>query len=204
MKSTKTLVKALAAALALFVLTIVSAPPSLAAPKVQISAFDGLSDGQKITVSGSGFQANLSQIAVGLCKEGYKGPADCYLPGATFRTADGNGSIGSFQITVMQKFGTTDCKVDKCVIGIGPLPGKADAATIAANAHNQPVTFGAPPAKAPVDDTQADDTAADDAASELPKTGAGDLLPIVIIGAGVFMVLGAGLRFGLRNRGGLA
>lgn len=202
MRSTKSLVKAVAAALALFVITIAGAPPSFAAPSVQISAFDGLSDGQKITVSGKGFQANLSQIAVGLCKEGYTGPKDCYLPGATFRTADGSGSIGSFQITVTQKFGGTDCKVDKCVIGIGPLPTAQDAATIKANSFNQPVTFGA--AEAPAKEVADDDTTTDEAAAELPKTGAGDLLPILVIGAGLLLIVGGGLRFGLRNAGGPA
>lgn len=203
MKSTKTLVKGLAAAIALFVVTIVSAPPSFAAPSVEISAFDGLSDGQKIKVSGTGFEPNLSQIAVGLCRVGYKGPADCYLAGATFRKADASGSIGSFEISVMQKFGTTDCGVDKCVIGIGPLPTAADAATVAANSHDQPVTFGAAKAAPEESADPAPEAPADDNAA-LPKTGAGDVLPIVVIGAGVFLLAGIGLRVGLRNRGGLA
>ncbi len=204
MTTAKRLTKLLAATVALFVVAIICAPPSLAAPSVQISAFDGLSDGQKITVSGTGFEANLKQIAVGLCVEGYTGPNHCYLSGSTFRNADASGSIGEFEITVMQKFNDIDCAVDKCVIGIGPLPTTSDAATVAANSHDQPITFGAaaqetPPAAdpAPADPGEA-------AGGELPKTGAGDLLPILVLGAGALLVVGLGLRIGFRQRGGLA
>lgn len=202
MRSAKRLTKFLAGTIALFVVAIICAPPSLAAPSVQISAFDGLSDGQKITVSGTGFEPNLKQIAVGLCKDGYTGPGDCYLSGATFRNADANGSIGEFEITVMQKFSGIDCGVDKCVIGIGPLPTTSDAATIAANSHDQPVTFGAA-APAPTD-PEPEAPSDDEAAGELPKTGAGDLLPILVIGGGVLLLAGGALRVAFRRPGGVA
>ncbi len=201
MRSAKTLTKMLAGAIALFVVAIICAPPSFAAPSVQISAFDGLSDGQKIKVSGTGFEANLKQIAVGLCKEGYTGPSDCYLSGATFRNADASGSIGEFEITVTQKFGTIDCGVDKCVIGIGPLPTTSDAATIAANTYDQPVTFGAAAEKTTTAEPETDPSTAGE---ELPKTGASDLLPILVVGAGGFLVIGGALRFGFRRQGGVA
>lgn len=205
MKSAQRITRTLAGVIALFVVAIICAPPSFAAPSVDISDFDGLTDGQKITVSGSGFEPNLKQIAVGLCREGYTGPNDCYLSGSTFRNADGSGSIGTFEITVVQKFSGIDCGVEKCVIGVGPLPTAADAATVAANSFDQPVTFGAAAAEEPEPTEEPAETApaaTDD--EELPKTGASDLLPILVVGAGVLLLAGGAMRLGFRRSGGVA
>lgn len=206
MRSAQRITRMLAGVVALFVVAIICAPPSFAAPSVDISDYDGLTDGQKITVSGSGFEPDLKQIAVGLCRDGYTGPNDCYLSGATFRNADSSGSIGTFEITVTQKFSGIDCGVEKCVIGIGPLPTVADAATVSANTFDQPVTFGA--AADPVEEeTEAPAESTTPAATddkELPKTGASDLLPILVVGAGAFLLLGGALRFGFRRPGGVA
>lgn len=194
-------------ALALVVITIVAAPPSFAAPSLEVSATDGLSDGQTITISGAGFAANLSQIAAGQCVDGYSGPSDCNLQGgATFRNADASGSIGTFDIVVKEKFGAFDCTVDKCVIAAAPLPTTEDAATISANQVIIPITFGAPTEVQPTEDPSAD-PAADPAApgdGELPDTGAGDLLPIIVLGSGGFLLAGFGLRVLTRRPGGLA
>ncbi|MEQ6902536.1 neocarzinostatin apoprotein domain-containing protein [Nocardioides sp. YIM 152588] len=206
MRNASTLAKAALSAVALLVVTVVAAPPSFAAPSLNVSASSGLSDGQTINISGGGFTANMGQIAVGQCIEGYSGPSDCNLQGgATFRNADGSGSIGSFSITVKQKFGSTDCTVQKCVIAAAPLPTAEDAATIAANRVIIPITFGAPaPAVAPAADTddtsETDDTTAAD--DELPKTGVTDNLPMLMGGALAFLLVGGVLRFGARRPDG--
>lgn len=210
MRTTTALVKASAAALALFVVAVFSASPSFAAATLEVSAKDGLKDGQTVTLSGGGYKAGLKQIAAGQCVEGYTGPGDCNLQGgATFRNADAKGSIGTFTIVVKQKFGAHDCTKVKCVIASGPLPTAADKATVAANQVIIPITFGAaaaPAAETPAATTPTTDPAAAAATpvagAELPKTGASDLLPIIVLGAGAFMLVGAGLRLGLRSKGG--
>ncbi|MFI5429805.1 neocarzinostatin apoprotein domain-containing protein [Aeromicrobium sp. UC242_57] len=203
MRTTTALAKASAAALALFVVAIFSASPSFAAPSLEVSATT-LKDGQTVTLSGSGFKPGLKQIAAGQCIEGYTGPGDCNLQGgATFRNADDKGSIGTFTIVVKEKFGAHDCTKIKCVIAAAPLPGAADAATVSANQSIIPVTFGAA-AAAPETPAPTTPAATPAASTELPKTGASDVLPMVLLGAGLFLVVGAGLRIGLRSKGGVA
>ncbi|MCL3818709.1 neocarzinostatin apoprotein domain-containing protein [Aeromicrobium wangtongii] len=214
MRITTRLAKVLAGASALFVVAIMGAAPSYAAASMDVSATQGLKDGQKITISGSGFTPGLKQIAAGQCVEGYTGPGDCNLQGgATFRNADAKGSIGTFTIVVKQKFGPHDCTKVKCVIAAGPLPTVADAKTVKANEVIMPMTFGAAaeaPAAAPAAETPAAAAPATEAAdapaaaSELPKTGAGDVLAYAVVGAGLFLLVGAGLRFGVRTKGGIA
>lgn len=215
MRTTTALVKASAAALALFVVAVFCASPSFAAATLEVSAKDGLKDGQTVTLSGGGYKSGLKQIAAGQCVEGYTGPGDCNLQGgATFRNADAKGSIGTFTIVVKQKFGPHDCTKIKCVIASGPLPTAEDKATVAANQVIIPITFGtaaaeapaaAAPAAAPVAAAPAADAAAAPAAAtELPKTGASDMLPMIVVGAGLFLLLGVGLQVGTRRKGGIA
>ena len=112
---------AVTAALALLSLTVVWAPSASAAPKLTVSATSGLTDGQTITVSGVGFTADLKGIAVGQCKVGYAGPSDCNLQGgATFRNADGSGSIGTITLKLATSFGGIDCTTTDCVIAAAP------------------------------------------------------------------------------------
>src|SRR6478609_6237289 len=114
--------RGLAAAAALLVV-LVTAPPSFAAPALSVSATTDLTDGQKITISGSGFAPNLSSIAIGQCIKGYAGPSDCNTAGgATFRNADASGNVASFTIVVKEKFGAVDCTKQQCVVAASPLP----------------------------------------------------------------------------------
>lgn len=205
MRTPRNLVKALAAAVALFVVALFCASPSFAAASLNVSAKYGLTNGQTVTLSGSGFKAGLKQIAAGQCVEGYTGPGDCNLQGgATFRNADNSGSIGTFTIVVKEKFGAHDCTKIKCVIAAAPLPGASDAATISSNQVVIPITFGAAAAEQPAATTPTATTTAPAASTDLPKTGASDLLPLIVVGAGAFILLGAGMRIGLRGKGGVA
>ncbi len=54
-----------------------------------------LTEGQTITVTGSGFRPGLKSVAVGLCREGYtNGLKDCDLGGgATFVNVDAKGNL---------------------------------------------------------------------------------------------------------------
>lgn len=204
------LAKLAAGAAAMMLVTIVHAPPSFAAPTLEVSQLEGLTDGQVLTVSGEGYEPGLTAIAVGQCVEGYAGPADCNLPnGSTFRNADENGSIGEFTVTVNETFGGHDCKVVQCYFASGPIPNAVDEATYKANVVEHKISFGAPEAPAPTTAPEpapttppggGDDTAA------LPKTGGGDSMPVVLLSGSALLLLGLGVivAFPGRGRSGLA
>jgi hypothetical protein len=192
------LLRGLAAAL---VVIVVTAPPSFAAPTLTVSASENLQDGQTVTISGTGFDPNMKGIAIGQCLVGYVGPGDCNLQGgAKFRDADASGNVSSFDIVVKEKFGTVDCTTQKCVIAAGPLPTAVDAATVAANTHEIPITFGSAAAEpaaetaATTTETTATPATTTPAAGDtLPKTGAGDSLPVLVLGASALLAAGVGV-----------
>jgi hypothetical protein len=178
------------AAVAALLVVIVTAPPSFAAPTLNVSATTGLTDGQIITISGSGFAANMQSIAIGQCKTGYVGPADCNtLGGAQFKNADASGNVASFTIKVAERFGSTDCTEQQCVIAAAPLPTNTDEAAIKANTYVVDISFGAAASAAPTTtaSTQPTDTSA------LPKTGAGDSMPVLMLGATALLAGGIGV-----------
>lgn len=184
------LLRALGAAL---VVVLMAAPPSFAAPTLTVSASEGLEDGQTVTISGAGFDADMKGIAIGQCLKGYVGPADCNLQGgAVFRDADASGNVASFTIVVKEKFGSIDCTTQECVIAAGPLPTAIDQATVDANTYVVPITFAsvAPVAAAPAPEAAAPPAAAP---GTLPKTGAGDSLPVLVLGASALLAAGVGV-----------
>ena len=188
------LLRGLAALGALLLVTLVAAP-AFAAPSMNVSQLTGLTDGQSITISGSGFEPNLQSIAIGQCVEGYAGPADCNTAGgATFRNADAQGNVGSFTIVVKEVFGGHDCTKVQCMIAAAPLPTAVDAATVAANTVEMEMSFGAPQAEpsasapaAPAPQDTGDDT------ETLPQTGAGDSIPAILLAATAMLAIGAGV-----------
>lgn len=190
-----TLLSRVLAAVAAILVVLVTAPPSFAAPALTISATTGLSDGQTVTISGAGFAANLKGIAIGQCVEGYTGPGDCNLAGgAKFRDADANGKVASFTVVVKEVFGAHDCTKVQCVIAGAPLPNAADAATISANTFSTKITFGAAATAEPSASASATATTAPVTdASTLPKTGAGDSVPVLMLGASALLAAGIGV-----------
>ncbi len=201
------LAKLAAGAAAMMLVTIVNAPPSFAAPTLEVSQLEGLTDGQVLTVSGEGYEPGLSEIAVGQCVEGYSGPGDCNLPlGATFRTADANGSIGEFTVTVNEKFGDHDCTVVQCYFASGPIPGKVDEATYKANVVEHKISFGAPAATEPVEEPETAPAATTPTTpttgnEALPKTGGGDSMPVVLLSGSALLLLGLGVIVAFPGRG---
>lgn len=179
-------------------LVVAIAPPSFAAPSMNVSQLTGLKDGQTITISASGFEPNLNSIAMGQCIAGYKGPSDCNTSGgATFRNADAQGNVSSFTLVVKEKFGNYDCTVDECMIAAAPLPTASDPATIAANTVEMEMTFASAeaattPTTTPTETTT---TTTDTSTSTetLPQTGAGDSLPVVMLAASALLAAGAGV-----------
>lgn len=110
---------------------------------LHVSASNDLTEGQRITVSGSGFRAGLAAVAVGMCKQGFtNGLEDCDLDGgATFVNIGGDGTFGPLTLTAHHKFHSIDCAGQQCVIAAAPLPGTEPPAVIAANSASVSVGF---------------------------------------------------------------
>ncbi|MQY20898.1 neocarzinostatin apoprotein domain-containing protein [Nocardia macrotermitis] len=146
----------LAGALALTFAAMTAAPAVAdATATLHVDATTDLRDGQRITVSGSGFQPGLAAVAVGLCKQGYtNGLTDCDLDGgATFVNVGADGTFATLTLTVRDHFKSIDCLRQQCEVAAAPLPGTQPAAVISANTGLTPVTFVgsklAPPTTAP-------------------------------------------------------
>ncbi|MFG2972468.1 neocarzinostatin apoprotein domain-containing protein [Streptomyces sp. NPDC048331] len=132
--------RAALAAAALFTLTGVS--PAAGGATVRVSAAAGLTEGQEITVDGTGFSAGLTSVAVGLCKMGYTGNKDCDLGGgARLVTIGPDGVLPRVTLTVHGRFAGIDCRTAPCVIGVAPLPSGTPPALIAANSVEVAVGF---------------------------------------------------------------
>ncbi|MCM6771927.1 neocarzinostatin apoprotein domain-containing protein [Nocardia sp. CDC159] len=125
------------------------APENAAA--LRVSASTGLTEGQRITVDGSGFRPGLAAVAVGLCREGFtSGLRDCDLDGgATFVNIGGDGTFPTVTLTARPRFNDIDCLRQRCVIAAAPLPGTEPAAVIAANSAAVPVDFAGSTLPAP-------------------------------------------------------
>ncbi|WP_194818178.1 GPS-CTERM domain-containing protein [Nocardia sp. XZ_19_385] len=131
---------ALLAALPIWALPARAAPGTAA---LQVSASTGLTDGQRITVNGTGFRPGLASVAVGLCKQGFtSGTRDCDLGGgATFVNVTDEGTLPTVTLTAHPHFNVIDCLRQQCVIAAAPLPGTEPPTIIAANSAEVAVTF---------------------------------------------------------------
>lgn len=185
--------RGLAAVAALLLVTLIAAP-AFAAPSMNVSQLTGLTDGQTLTISGSGFEPNLNSIAIGQCVEGYSGPADCNTAtGATFRNADAQGNFGPLTIKVSEVFGDFDCTKVQCMIAAAPLPNAVDAATVSANTVEMNISFASAEAPAPTETATTDPLPDDGDDEALPQTGAGDSIPALLLAATAMLAIGAGL-----------
>ena len=184
MNPLRPLARGLAAIGALLLVTLVAAP-AFAAPAMSVSQLTGLTDGQTITISGSGFKPNLSSIAMGQCVEGYNGPSDCNTAGgATFRNADANGNVAPFTITVKEVFGAHDCTKVQCMIAAAPLPERDRRRDRRRQHGRDEDQLRAAPrrlSETPTP-TAAADSGVDSETETLPQTGAGDSVPTLLLG----------------------
>ncbi|WP_436775835.1 neocarzinostatin apoprotein domain-containing protein [Yinghuangia sp. YIM S09857] len=109
---------------------------------VEVTASTGLVPGQKVTVSGTGFQPGLRAVAVGQCSEGYTGPQHCDLgAGATFVNIDADGRLPEVVLTMVTSVHGVDCLTRQCVIGVGPLPGTNPQPLVDANTVDVRIGF---------------------------------------------------------------
>ncbi|MEV6773878.1 neocarzinostatin apoprotein domain-containing protein [Nocardia sp. NPDC051030] len=110
---------------------------------ITISATTDLTEGQRITVNGSGFRPGLAAVAVGLCKQGFtSGIKHCDLDGgATFVNISGDGTLPTVTLTAHQRFRDIDCAQQQCVVAAAPLPGSEPNDIIDANSAEVLITF---------------------------------------------------------------
>ena len=115
------------------------------------------------------------------------------------------------------KFGAIDCSQIDCIIAAAPLPSSASAAEIQANTVTVPITMAGaeppaeqppaeePPAEEPPAEAPADTTT--EAGGDLPQTGAGDSLPVLVLAGGALLLTGLGVVLLVpmhRRQGGLS
>jgi LPXTG-motif cell wall-anchored protein len=163
---------------------LLGASPAQAAPALSLSKSSGLKDGDRITVNGTGFKPNLTQIAIGQCIAEVAGPTDCHLGGgAQFVNADASGKIPEVTLKLAEKFGTFDCTKRQCVIAAQVLPSGNNAEDVAANKVTVRITFG---------------TASQ--APTLPKTGPGDEYLVITLAGSALLLCGIGFVLLLPRR----
>lgn len=164
-----------------------------AEPALRADRTTDLTEGETITVTGSGFRPGLKSVAVGLCREGYtNGLKDCDLGGgATFVNVDAGGRLPEVRLKARATFNGIDCAARQCVIGAAPLPGAVPPAVVASNTAIVRVGFQGSPFKGGA----AVRTSAAPAATADPGTGGPSALLwtvtaalIVLAGAAVTIV----------------
>ena len=181
----RTALLALAAALALTPASALAAPAEKG-PVLELSKTEGIAEGDKITVNGSGFKPGLKQIAVGLCIEGYtNGLKHCDLEGgAAFVNADGEGKIPELTLTVATKFLEYDCLIQQCVVGAGPLPGAVPDTIQKANIVTTRLGF-----EGATFEPEATESAAPAAADADPDGVGGPSAPLWFVTAGLLVLV---------------
>jgi len=112
------------------VFVVAAAGPAAAAAGVTLSQQYGLTDGQSISVSGSGFGASASLNLLQCTNAGP--PCTTGVP----VTADPSGAFGPVSFTVQQTIGAADCTTQGCVVVASESPTVFDASEI---------SFGAAP-----------------------------------------------------------
>lgn len=194
----------LLAAAVLALLTMLAAPPAFAAPTLQVSATEGLEDGQTITVDGSGFASGLKGIAVGQCRVGYKGPSDCNTSGgATFRNADADGAFPRVTIKLATSFSDIDCTKEQCIIAAAPLPTNSGPEEVRANTVEIPLYFGdaAPVEAAPAASTAPPvQTLAPAATGAVLRADDSDNTALTVLIGTNLVLIGGGLYLGFGRR----
>ncbi|MEU8243882.1 neocarzinostatin apoprotein domain-containing protein [Actinoplanes missouriensis] len=192
---------AAAAAAGLLCALSVGVTPAAAKATLKVSKTTGLKSGDSVTVSGTGFTKNLTDLALGQCVKNPKGPSDCNLAGgAVFAKTDGSGKTDTVTLKLATSFSGKECGTDGCVIAAQLLPSSHDAATVAANAVSvkivfgssggtvKPVTSKSSAAAAATTTAAAADDSDSDSDSALPKTGPGmEWATVVLIGTGLLL-----------------
>ena len=90
-------------------------PAAAAGPSITVSPSSGLTNGQNVTVKGSGFTANYANMVVVQCAASATGASGCNVNDVKFTKADANGAF-TVTLTIKEKFGSTDCSKVECIV----------------------------------------------------------------------------------------
>ncbi|WP_328477638.1 neocarzinostatin apoprotein domain-containing protein [Actinoplanes sp. NBC_00393] len=189
---------------------LMTGTPAAAAPTLTVSKTSGLKDGDTVTVSGNGFTASLTNIALGQCIKDPATSTDCNLAGgAVFVNADASGNTAQISLKLATSFGGHDCGTDGCVIAAQILPSAAEPEVVEANKAQVPITFGGggggPASPTPSKTTSPAATKTTPAGTTtsrsstpaaggaLPKTGPGQEWATVVLIGSALMLPGIGL-----------
>jgi hypothetical protein len=114
---------------ALVLLGLVAGSPAAGAatPSITVTPSSGLSNGQTVTVHGTGYSANVKNINVIQCPVSGASQNSCNVGGAKlFQSTDASGSF-TVQLAVQTKIGSIDCTKQACMIdaheGTSPTSG---------------------------------------------------------------------------------
>lgn len=162
--------------LAAAAVVLVDGSPASAKPTLHVSKTTGLKSGQSITVYGTGFTKNLSNIALGQCIKNPATSTDCNLSGgAEFVDSDASGKTRTVTLKLATTFGGHKCGTTGCVIAAQLLPSSNPDSVVKANKVQVAITFtsGTSTTSPTTSSTGAatGTTAAD--SDSLPKTGPG-------------------------------
>ena len=95
---------------------IMLAAPAMAAPGLSVTPSSGLSDGQSVSVYGTGFAANAANINVVQCQTGSTSANSCNIAGGQFfQHTDASGAF-TVSIAVQASFGSVNCTTVTCMI----------------------------------------------------------------------------------------
>jgi hypothetical protein len=129
--------KLVACAVGMIVTVGIAAAPAGAAPLVGVTPNSALVDTQTVTVSASGFTANV-QLAVLECNVGAISQSDCDLSTLLFTNADGSGNVSTPYNVFRQIFPANnpngvDCAPSNCVLAVANVADQTEAASTPLN-----------------------------------------------------------------------
>jgi hypothetical protein len=124
---------------------LLGGPATAAAPAITVTPSSGLTDGQSVSVHGTGFTANAKDINIVECPASGASQNACNIAGGQFfQSTDGSGSF-TVAIAVKEKYGSIDCTKITCMVvaheGTNPNSGN----TGQENIHFGPTTSPSTP-----------------------------------------------------------
>lgn len=175
-------------------------------PTIAVTPSTGLTAGQTVTVTGSGFTPN-QPIGVSLCEDPFVDSSSCDFSTAKVANSDGSGGFTMSYSVVDTIKGGHSCVPTGCLMGASNLSTQGEfgnrVSLTFADGSTTTTTDGTTPTTAPTDDRTGgtDGGDADDSSGgRLADTGASDMLPYLVGVALVLVVAGVVTTRLARNR----
>jgi len=133
-------VRLVAVAICLLGPTVVSVSPAGAIGSITVAPNTNLTNGQQVTVDGSGFPASVDVVVAGCARNTVPFFENCQ----GFQSEVTTSSTGSFstQLSAFSQFGKTNCELQNCYVGAVVLSDLDNSATFAPIAFNPGLADG--------------------------------------------------------------